>query len=78
MCLGIPMKILTIDGDSAVVSAGSTKRKCDISLITNPRRGDYLLIHAGFAIEKINPKEAKKTIKLIRDISPLSGTVSGL
>ncbi len=68
MCLGIPMKIVSIKGDDAVVSAGGLKRKAVISLLKNARVGEYVLVHAGFAIEKVKTKEAKATLKVIGDI----------
>lgn len=68
MCLGIPMKIMSIEGDNAVVSAGGLKRKADISLLKDARAGEYVLIHAGFAIEKVKTKEARATLKAIRGI----------
>ena len=71
MCLGIPMKIVSIDGDNAVVSAGGLKRKANISLLKNASKGEYVLVHAGFAIEKVKTKEAKATLKVIGDIDEI-------
>jgi len=62
------MKILKINGDRAVVSAGSVKRTAAINFLSNPTVGDYVMIHAGFAIEKIDPKKAEKTLRIIGDI----------
>ena len=56
MCLAIPMKILKIEGDRAIVSAGYIKRRIAINFLASPRIGDYVLVHAGFAIEKIDRK----------------------
>ena len=61
MCLAIPMKIVKIEGVNAIVEAGGLKRSANISLIKSPKVGEYILMHAGFAIEKLNEKEAKKT-----------------
>jgi len=68
MCLGIPMKIVSIKGDDAVVLAGGLKRKANMSLLKGARMGEYVLVHAGFAIEKIKAKEARATLKAIKDI----------
>lgn len=65
MCLGIPMKIIKVDGDSGIVRSGGLRRKANLSLIKDPKAGDYILMHAGFAIEKIREKEAKKTLTLL-------------
>lgn len=69
MCLGVPMKIVEMNGSSGLVESGGLKRKADLSLIKGAKRGDYVLLHAGFAIEKVKEKEAKKTLKILRDMS---------
>lgn len=68
MCLAIPMKIVEIKGDEGFVESGGLKRKANFSLIKSPRMGEYVLLHAGFAIEKIKEKEAQKTLKALRGI----------
>ncbi len=67
MCLGIPMKIVTIDGEEGVLDAGGLKKKANLSFIKEPRIGDYVLVHAGFAIEKVKEAEAKKTLKALKE-----------
>ena len=62
------MKLVKIDGDSGVVDSGGLKKSVNLAFLKNAKTGDYLLIHAGFAIEKIKVGEAKKTLKAIRDI----------
>ena len=68
MCLGIPMKVVELKGDEGMVAAGGLKRKANFSLMKTARIGDYVLIHAGFAIEKLKPGEAKKTLKALKEI----------
>jgi len=68
MCLGIPMKIVKIDGDEGIVEAGGLKKKANLSFIKDARPGEYILLHAGFAIEKIKDSEARKTLRVLRDI----------
>ena len=68
MCLGIPMKIVKIDGDEGIVESGGIKKKANFSLMKGLKPGDYILLHAGFAIEKIKESEAKKTIKLLKSL----------
>ncbi len=67
MCIGIPMLITEIyeDGISGVVEAGGTKKHCFFMLIENPQVGDYVLVHAGNAIAKLDEKEAKENLELI-------------
>ena len=67
MCLGIPMKIVRIDGETGLVKTGGLERKANLSLIKDAKVGDYILMHAGFAIEKVKEDEAKRTIKVLRD-----------
>lgn len=70
MCLGIPMKILSKNEDSAVVSSGGTRREISVSLVRNAGVGDYVIVHAGFAIEKLDEKRAKETLDILRQIKP--------
>ena len=70
MCLAIPGKVVEIDGNKehAIVDYGEgTKRKVNISLV-KVKIGDYILVHAGFAIEILDEKEAQETLSLFREI----------
>ena len=70
MCLAIPGKIVEIDKNKehATVDYGEgTKRKANITLV-NVKIGDYILVHAGFAIEVLNEKEAQETLDLFREM----------
>ena len=62
------MKLVKIDGDHGVVDSGGLKKNVNLSLMKSAKLGDYILIHAGFAIEKIKTKEAEKTLRAIKDI----------
>ena len=66
MCLAIPMKIVRIDGAGGFVEAGGLRRRANFSLMKKVRVGDYVLLHAGFAIEKVREKEAKRTLRLLK------------
>ncbi|HUW23445.1 MAG TPA: HypC/HybG/HupF family hydrogenase formation chaperone [bacterium] len=68
MCLAIPAKILKIEDNLAQVDMAGVKRQADIRMVSNVRVGEYILIHAGFAIEKIGEKEAEETLQLLREI----------
>jgi len=70
VCLAIPGKIIEIDSEKnhAIVDYGDgTKRKANISLV-DVRKGDYVLVHAGFAIEVLDEEEAKKTLDLFKEM----------
>jgi hydrogenase expression/formation protein HypC len=69
MCLAIPAKILKIENNLALVDMAGVKRQADIRMVSKVRVGEYVLIHAGFAIEKIGEKEAEETLQLLREIA---------
>ena len=71
MCLSIPAKILSIDGDQAKVSVRGAEYSAGLQMIDDPEVGDYVLLHAGFAIQKISNEEAKETLKLLREMDNL-------
>ena len=69
MCLSIPAKVIKIDGQMADVSVGGAIFKAGLQMVENVNPGDYILLHAGFAIQKISEKEAMETLSLLREIS---------
>ncbi len=68
MCLAVPLKLVEIEGYEGIVEMGGIKRRVNLSLVENPQRGDFVLVHAGFAIAVINREEAEKTLSLIREM----------
>ena len=72
MCLGIPAKVIIIEGEMATVSLGGVDYPASLQLLPGTSVGDYVIIHAGFAIEKVDPEEADETIRLIREIEKSS------
>lgn len=73
MCLGIPVKITKIDGNKAEAEIAGVKREVDLSIIGGVEIGDYVILHAGFAIEKLDEEEAEETLQLLREISESAG-----
>jgi hydrogenase expression/formation protein HypC len=69
MCLSIPAKIISIDGSMARVTAGGAIFNAGLHMIENAEVGDYILLHAGFAIQKISEKEAEETIRLFEEMN---------
>lgn len=65
MCLGIPMKVVKINNDFAEVETGKLMRKINIQMLPQVKAGDYVLVHAGFAIQKIDERQAKETLRII-------------
>lgn len=71
MCLGIPSKIISIDGDAAIVSVGGTEVEASLQLLEDAKVGDFVLLHTGFAIEKISDEEAKETLELLKKLGEI-------
>ncbi len=69
MCLAIPGKIVEITGDNAVVDYGGVRKKASLMVMPNAKIGDIVLVHAGFAIAKVKPDEAKEKIEAISYLS---------
>ena len=69
MCLAIPGKILSIDGNSALVDFDGIKQEVIIALILNPEIGKYVIIHAGYAIEQMEEKDALEAIEQWKEIA---------
>lgn len=68
MCLSIPAKIVSVDGDNALVSAGGAIFKAGIHMLEDVKPGDFILLHAGFAIQKISEEDALTTIRLLEEL----------
>jgi hydrogenase expression/formation protein HypC len=74
MCLAVPMKIeKVIDARRAIVSQGKVTVEIDVSLIKNPRPGDHVIIHAGYAIETLTLEDAQERLEMFRRLAELSG-----
>lgn len=62
------MKIISINGSLACCEAGGLTQDVRIDFITDPKPGDYLMVHAGFAIERLTEKEALENMELLEEI----------
>ena len=69
MCLGIPAKIIEINKEKTAgkVDISGVKKEINIQLVPEVKTGDYVLLHAGFAIQILDEKEAKETISLLNE-----------
>jgi len=65
MCLAVPMKIIKINGVTGIAELGNLQREIGLLLVENTNVGDYVIVHAGYAIQKLDEKEAAKTIALL-------------
>lgn len=71
MCLAIPGRILSIDKDKrAEIDFGGVVRHAQLDLLPQAKKGDYVMVHAGFAISKLTPKDAKATLKALSEAFP--------
>ena len=72
MCLSIPSKVISINSDMAIVSVGGTEYEASLQLLTDVKVGDYILLHTGFAIQKISEEEALETLKVFEEFDDLN------
>ena len=62
MCLAIPGKVISIDGNTAMVDYGGVRKKASLLVLPDVKVGDMIMVHAGFAIAKVSEQEAQETI----------------
>lgn len=67
MCLAVPSRIVEIKGDVATIDVEGVKRSTSLLLLESPKVGDYVIVHAGFAIHTIDEAEAQETLKILRE-----------
>lgn len=72
------MQIESIENEMATVGVAGTKREVSVSFLADVSEGDYVLVHAGFAIKKIDEKEAQETIELLNKMADLARKDDGL
>jgi len=68
MCLSLPAKVIEVNGDMADVSVGGTIFKAGLQLLDDVKPGDYVLLHAGFAIQKIKEDEAREILGILEEM----------
>jgi hydrogenase expression/formation protein HypC len=72
MCVAAPMKVVEIDGETIRAELGGTFKSARLDIIDErPELGDYVIIHAGFALHRIDPEEAKITLQLWKEMGVL-------
>jgi len=72
MCLSIPAKVERIEGDMAVVTVGGTEYDASLQMVDDVKIGDYILLHTGFALQKISEEEALETLKVFEEFEDLN------
>ena len=69
MCLAIPACVeQLVAGDSAIVNLGGVRKEISLALVEDVAVGDYVIVHAGFALQKLDPEEAAQTLALFAEI----------
>jgi hydrogenase expression/formation protein HypC len=68
MCLAVPVEVVEVTGDSARVRSLGEVKTVDSSLISGLKRGDYVLVHGGLAIQKLDADDARKTLELLNQM----------
>jgi len=75
MCHAIPAQVVAIDeaSDMATVSLDGVKKDISLALVQDVQVGDYLLVHVGYALSKVSPEEAERTLELFAEMAQLDG-----
>ncbi len=72
MCLAVPARIVEIEGNRAKVDMAGVVREASVMMLPSAAVGDYVIVHAGFAIEKLDEEEALRTLELFRQMESLN------
>jgi len=73
MCLAIPAQVVELrDNDNALVDLAGVKKEISLALVEGVVVGDYVIVHVGFALNKLDPEEAAKTLKLFAEMGELA------
>ena len=72
MCLAVPGLVKGINGDYADVDFGGVRKKVCVTLLPELQVGEYVIVHTGYAIERMKPEEAKKTLALWEELAELA------
>ncbi|WP_085318042.1 HypC/HybG/HupF family hydrogenase formation chaperone [Derxia lacustris] len=67
MCLAIPARVISVDSEQAVVDLGGVRKRISIALVPDAVAGDYVIVHVGYAIGRIDPEEAERTLAIFAE-----------
>lgn len=69
MCLGVPMKVLSREGDTIIAEVDGVQKEASVSILGEEIGiGDYVIVHAGFAISRLDEEYAEETLRLMREV----------
>lgn len=69
MCLAVPLKLVQVDGPEAIGEVEGIRRKIRVDFLKHPQVGDYVIAHAGFAIETLKPQQALENLQALREVA---------
>jgi hydrogenase expression/formation protein HypC len=70
MCLAIPAKVVELKaGDQAVIDLGGVRKEISLALVEDVSTGDFVIVHVGYALQKLDPEEARKTLALFAGLA---------
>ncbi|ADL12204.1 HypC/HybG/HupF family hydrogenase formation chaperone [Acetohalobium arabaticum] len=69
MCIAVPVEIIEVSGSTAVAELDGVRKRINVELVSEIEVGNYVLLHSGCAIEKIDQKQAEDTLKLLRSLA---------
>ncbi len=73
MCLAIPARIIDIDGVMATADVGGVRKTISLALVDDIVVNDYVIVHVGYALNRLDPAEAERTLQLFRQVAQQSG-----
>ena len=73
MCLAVPAKIVEIDGDNAVIELDGIRRGANVALVHEPKIGEYVIVHAGFAIQKWSDDDVREWSQIMDEMDAVNG-----
>ena len=72
MCLAVPLRLVSVNGTDAVGEVGGIQREVSVMMTPDVKVGDYVIVHAGFAIQVLDQKEAEENLDLLRQIGEMA------
>ncbi len=70
MCLAIPVRVMEVGaGDTAIVDLGGVRKEISLALLADVQVGDYVILHVGYALTKLDPEEAERTLALFAELA---------
>lgn len=73
MCLAVPLKLIEVNGSTAIGEAMGVSREIRVDFIRDPKPGEYVIVHAGFAIERMSARQAELDLKAWAEVEDALG-----